>query len=607
MTGTVNPPPGSFLPRLPRARGDRTLEDYSFVTATGGTVPRTLADWMALASATVTINVMDPAYGAVGDGTTDDTTAVRLAVAAWKAATVAVSGVATYQRAKLLFPAGYKFVISGSLNCQSMNGGAFVEAEGAVIIAKCTGKTLFDFIGSHELSWNGGIIVGDPSNIPAIGIQMARPSNAGYGGFGFQFTNLTVAGKFSRCCIYNCCGENHTYIGCYLLNSVSTGNALIIDGCNHYGCVTDFTDTTCPTDTAQSCSMHTIIGGIYGFGASAVVATNVVSLRVLNVTPFTGGSGGGLELVAVAGVSSFLDIVWDTLVEAVTGAVVVTRTASGAVSITNLTVRTGNNAATTALIVAGTNVTTLTLNNLVIDAATGSTTWFSGTVSYPGARINGGTNPNIQTFTADGTYTPTPGMKYCLVEAVGGGGGGGGCAASPAGSVNMGGGGGAGAYARTILTAAQIGTSKAVDIGAGGAGGTAGNNAGTAGSNTTLGSTLLVAAGGSGGGGVATAVSGGSAGAGGTIAGSTGTIKTPGAPGRSGFAASVLSVVGMNGGGAGGGTMWGEGGTAVVTLAGGNGTGYGAGGGGGCDYNAAGAKAGGNGTDGYMIITEYFQ
>jgi hypothetical protein len=30
---------------------------------------------------------------------------------------------------------------------------------------------------------------------------------------------------------------------------------------------------------------------------------------------------------------------------------------------------------------------------------------------------------NIQTFTASGTYTPTAGMKYCIIEAVGGGGG----------------------------------------------------------------------------------------------------------------------------------------------------------------------------------------
>ena len=48
MTGTVNPPPGAFNPRLPRARGDRTPDDFSFVTATGSSSARTLADWMAI-------------------------------------------------------------------------------------------------------------------------------------------------------------------------------------------------------------------------------------------------------------------------------------------------------------------------------------------------------------------------------------------------------------------------------------------------------------------------------------------------------------------------------------------------------------------------------
>jgi hypothetical protein len=97
------------------------------------------------------------------------------------------------------------------------------------------------------------------------------------------------------------------------------------------------------------------------------------------------------------------------------------------------------------------------------------------------------TSINIQTFTASGTYTPTANMKYCIVEGIGGGGGGGGAGDSSASSVTMtaSGGGGSGGYVKAILTAAQVGASAAIVIGAGGAGGTATSN-GTNGGITTF-------------------------------------------------------------------------------------------------------------------------
>lgn len=67
---------------------------------------------------------------------------------------------------------------------------------------------------------------------------------------------------------------------------------------------------------------------------------------------------------------------------------------------------------------------------------------------------------SLQVFTASGTYTPTAGKTTFLVFATGGGGGG-----------NSGGGGGAGGTALRIYTAAEMGVSAAVTIGAGGSGG----------------------------------------------------------------------------------------------------------------------------------------
>ncbi|MGH7745098.1 MAG: hypothetical protein ACREQ5_09910, partial [Candidatus Dormibacteria bacterium] len=106
---------------------------------------------------------------------------------------------------------------------------------------------------------------------------------------------------------------------------------------------------------------------------------------------------------------------------------------------------------------------------------------------------NGGGSP----FTASGTYTPSAGMLYCFVRLQAPGGGSGGTP-SDAGNFSVSGGGGSGGYAERLLTAAQIGASQTVTIGAVGAAGTSGANAGGTGGTTSLGA-LLSATGGVGG------------------------------------------------------------------------------------------------------------
>lgn len=208
----------------------------------------------------------------------------------------------------------------------------------------------------------------------------------------------------------------------------------------------------------------------------------------------------------------------------------------------------------------------------------------------------------IQEFTADGTYTPTSGMVYCIVEAVGAGGGGGGVVSSTASTINGAGGGGSGSYSRSVLTAAQVGTSLAVDIGALGTGGTAGNNNGVAGAATTLGSTIVVANGGSGGTGAA-AGGGAAGGAAGTLG--TGTMRVVGQIGATGATSSIITTSPRVFGGEGGRSFFSPGARSVISSAGAAATGYGGGGGGASSVNADGDKAGGNGAPGYIVITEF--
>lgn len=178
----------------------------------------------------------------------------------------------------------------------------------------------------------------------------------------------------------------------------------------------------------------------------------------------------------------------------------------------------------------------------------------------------------VQVFTSSGTYTAPAGLKYAVVEMVGGG----------AGGVynSSGNGGGAGGYARKILSASTIGTSKTITVGTGG-------GANTSGGNSSFGSLITS--------------NGGTVPTGGTATG--GDINIQGGNGGIGFTAQYTSV-----GGIGGNSMFGQGAIApnpynsqspVNTYNGNTGTGYGSGG-------SAGSSSGGSGTAGIVIVTEYY-
>lgn len=204
---------------------------------------------------------------------------------------------------------------------------------------------------------------------------------------------------------------------------------------------------------------------------------------------------------------------------------------------------------------------------------------------------SGFTTINIQAFSSSGTYTPTAGMKYCIVEAWGGGGAGGG-----ANTIGDGGGGGAGGYSRGVFSAATIGASKPVTIGTGGTGISGGT--GNAGGNTTFG-LLLTANGGNGGSANAIGAAGGT---GGTASG--GTVNITGASGST----SGLSTSGFSQGGYGASSMVGGGGPSIAVATGAAtgsaATGFASGGGGGV-VTISGTTAGGAGAKGFVIVTEF--
>lgn len=140
-----------------------------------------------------------------------------------------------------------------------------------------------------------------------------------------------------------------------------------------------------------------------------------------------------------------------------TGAVTAVGPGSAVASISNNAITSAKIASSVALAGSPTTTTQSGADNST-KIATTAMVQAAITAAIPSGSIK---TVSKQIFTSSGTYTPSTGMAYCLVRIVGGGGGGG-----------VGGGasaGGAGGGAEVLLTAAQIGASKMVTIGAGGA------------------------------------------------------------------------------------------------------------------------------------------
>ena len=212
----------------------------------------------------------------------------------------------------------------------------------------------------------------------------------------------------------------------------------------------------------------------------------------------------------------------------------------------------------------------------------------------------GGGLIGVQTFTSNGTYTPTPGTSKIIVRVVGGGGSGGSCTATASNQGSAASGGGAGGYAESLVTAGFSGV--AITVGVGGVPAAIGNNAGNVGGASSFG--IIVTA------------PGGTVGYGSPalvppfLFGGTGISITPaggnivnaaGQTGEQSIALAPNVVVG----GIGGSSVFGAGGRGAGWGDGFPGQGPGAGGGGASGIASQPGYRGGAGAAGIVIVTEY--
>ena len=351
----------------------------------------------------------------------------------------------------------------------------------------------------------------------------------------------------------------------------------------------------------EGTSAHSYVGGdkfelrptAAGF-ASAAAGENIVALPISQ-----GGTGAGNAADARAN----LDVVQDPGANGI-----MVRTADGASTARSIAAGSGISVSNGSGVSADPTVTNTGV--LALTAGSGisiSVGQDNKTITNAGVKSFNGTTgdvtftadpPVVQVFTSSGTWTKQSGLKAVLVEVVGGGGGGGARYVSGK-TTNVGGNGGGGGYSRKVITAASLGSTETVTVGAGGTAqtsGTATTNGG-AGGTSSFGS-HVTATGGAGG------VAGKSSGSGSSGAGGTGTSTFSNTPPEG------VNFDGQDGNYSGGGPAgesaraFGLGGTAqAATVASHTGGLYG---GGGYSSSSATAQNAGPGAAGIVIVTNFF-
>ena len=224
-----------------------------------------------------------------------------------------------------------------------------------------------------------------------------------------------------------------------------------------------------------------------------------------------------------------------------------------------------------------------------------------GVLDYLGLGDGSGRLIKCQVFKSSGTYVPTQGTKFIIVEIVGGGGAGGGCQVGYPNNAACGGGGMSGEYVKARVDNPAVTT---VTIGYGGIGVSA--SVGAPGGTTSFGNTII-AKGGLGGNVLAEGTTPG-------VVGPYGAYTEPGFTGAniigsgSGYSSPGVRFSGSLAiGGPGGDSIIGAwAGSQAIVGEGINANGHGGGGGGACVYGGATQqRAGGSGMAGIAIIWEY--
>ncbi len=199
-------------------------------------------------------------YGAVGDGVTDDTTAINAAFAALRASrstAVDSNGLVS----GLSFEPG-TYLITGTINATGISAfNCTINGNGAVLQGKCNGLPVLDMLGSRFITLKNLTVYGDTTARPTFGIVTGRIANGASVGE-MTFDDVNISGYFSVANFYNLAGETCQYRHCRWYNNDNTAGSVVclLDAMNDQNITSAFITETIATGTAQSFNEQLFIG-----------------------------------------------------------------------------------------------------------------------------------------------------------------------------------------------------------------------------------------------------------------------------------------------------------------------------------------------------------
>jgi hypothetical protein len=246
------------------------------------------------------------AFGATGDGKTDDSAAINDAIRHLRSRLERVGDFPLAPR--LVFPSGI-YAVGSSLDLTGLQAiNMVIDGSGSVIHGRCAGQPVIDALGARWLEIRDLTIIGDSAAVPRVGLQIGVIQQQAVAD-NHRFVNLKVLGHFQLSCLYNRSAETTGFDHVFLWNDQPNSFCLVQDGVNHFEVHSQFVATNLPAETDASFNENEFINCDFRHGAGGVPVWLGDTARHAFIRCYS-ATNGGPSFVLHSGVNghSMLDI-----------------------------------------------------------------------------------------------------------------------------------------------------------------------------------------------------------------------------------------------------------------------------------------------------------